>query len=199
METCCLPPTRLGTPAYRSRSSHVGNRRRTRHPPARSRIRIRCHQLNQRLLHRPRSHLPPPKRRPRQPPPLCLGDSQPSEAPPGCASGRDSERRRVATPFHLPQFFSTRSRHLRRRQSHRYPHQPHSRRRPRFRSLHDQARSRCSWKFGIGRRSNLDHPSTCLNLLSQQKSSLHSPLPFFSLLPRARRKPTPPPQRKPPT
>ena len=199
METCRLPPTRLGTPAYRSWTSSLGSGRRTRYPPTRGRFRIRRHQLHQRLLHRPRSYLPPPKRWPRQPPPLCLGDSQPSEAPPGRASGRDSERRRVATPFHLPQFFSTRSRHLRRRQSHRYPHQPHSRRRPRFRSRHDQAGLRHSGKFSIGQRNNLDHSSPCINPFSQPKSSPHLPSLFFSLLPRARRKPTPPPQRKPPT
>ena len=175
METCCLPPTRLGTPAYRSWTSSLGSGRRTRYPPTRGRFRIRRHQLHQRLLHRPRGHLPPSKRRPRQPPPLCLGDSQPSEAPPGRASGWDSERRRVATPFHLPQFFSTRSRHLRRRQNHRYPHQPHFRRRPRFRSRHDQTRACHSWKFSIGRRDILDHSSTCLILSPRQRSSPRSP------------------------
>ncbi len=133
-----LSNLRLGTPPHRSWPSSLGSGCRTRHPSSRSRFRIRRHQLHQRLLHRPRGYVPPPKRRPRQPPPLCLGDSQPSEAPPGRASGRDSERRRVATPFHLPQFFSTRSRHLRRRQSHRYPHQPHSRRRPRSGPSYDQ-------------------------------------------------------------
>ena len=158
-----LSNLRLGTPSHRSWPSSLGSGCRARHPSSRSRVRIRRHQFHQRLLHRSRGYVPPPKRRPRQPPPLCLGDSQPTEAPPGRASGWDSERRRVDTPFHLPHFFSTRSRHLRRRQSHRYPHQPHSRRRPRFRPSDDQTRLCDSRKFSIGRRGVLDHPSTCLN------------------------------------
>ena len=172
METCRLPPTRLGTPAYRSWTSSLGSGRRTRYPPTRGRFRIRRHQLHQRLLHRPTSHFPSAKCWPRQPPPLCFGDSQPSEAPPGRASGRDSERRRVATPFHLPHFFSTRSRHLRRRQSHRYPHQPHSRRRPRSGPSYGPTKPCHIRKFSIGRRGILDHPSSCLIPSSPLKYTL---------------------------
>ncbi len=166
-----LSNLRLGTPPHRSWPSSLGSGCRTRHSPSRSRFRIRRHQLHQRLLHRPRGYVPPPKRRPRQPPPLCFGykryrrqtnGGMHNLGRSGCGKNEQPSFGRQLTGVGSPR--------------------------------HDQTGLCNSRKFSIGRRGILDHSSTCLNKLYL----LFWPL-FSSLLPHMRRKPPPPPQRNPTT